>query len=107
MSHFLQTAEIPSKEIFKGFHARLVHTGKMTIAHLRIDAGAALPEHHHPHEQVTNVLSGEWEMTVGGETQLCTAGTSVVIPSNTPHSGRALTECIVIDVFQPEREDYK
>ena len=107
MNPFLKLADLKEKELFKGFFARLIHTDRMTIAHLRIVAGSALPEHFHPQEQLTNILSGEFEMTVDGKTQVCTAGTSVVIPSNTPHSGRALTDCIAIDVFQPVREDYK
>lgn len=79
----------------------------MSIAHVRLVEGSVLPEHHHPHEQVTNVLEGTLEMIVGGETCLCQAGDVVVIPSNVPHSAVAKTACKVIDVFQPVRADYK
>ena len=34
-------------------------------------------------------------------------GDVIVIPSNIPHSGRALTKCILMDVFSPVREEYK
>ena len=30
----------------------------------------------------------------------------MVLPSNVPHSGRAITDVKVIDVFQPVREDF-
>ncbi len=107
MSAFFKLTDLPEKELFKGFNARLVHTDKMTVSYIRIDVGGVLPEHHHPHEQITNILAGQLEMTIGGETQICTPGTIVVIPSDTPHSGRALTDCIALDIFQPVREDYK
>jgi hypothetical protein len=30
-----------------------------------------------------------------------------IIPSDTPHSAVALTDCKVIDTFSPTRDDYK
>lgn len=107
MSAFHLFSDLPEKTLFKGFHARLVHTDQMTISYLRIDAGAELPEHRHPHEQITNILEGELEMTIGGETQVCKPGMTVTIAPNVPHSGRALTDCIALDIFTPVREDYK
>lgn len=98
---------LPTKELASGYHARLVHTDQLTVAHLEVEAGSILPEHQHPHEQITNILTGEFEMTVGGVTQHCTAGSVVVIPGNTPHSARAITDCRLVDVFHPAREDYK
>ncbi|MCB0632680.1 MAG: cupin domain-containing protein [Saprospiraceae bacterium] len=107
MSHFKQTDHIESKELFPGFHARMIHTDGLTIVYFDIKAGSILPEHHHIHEQVTNVLEGTLELTVDGETFACTPGTVVTMPPHAPHSGRALTDCKVIDVFRPVREDYK
>ena len=71
-----------------------------------IDDGTLLPEHSHPHEQWLNLIEGELELTVGGETRVIHPGITVYIPSNIPHSGKALTECKVIDVFTPVREDF-
>ncbi|MEM7660178.1 MAG: cupin domain-containing protein, partial [Bacteroidota bacterium] len=83
------------------------HTERMTIASWHIEAGAVLPEHQHPHEQVAYLTKGELELTVGGKTQRLVPGKVAVIPGNTPHSGRAITACEVLDVFQPVREDYR
>lgn len=107
MSVFIKLADIPEKEIVPGFFGKMIHTDGVTVAHFRILAGSILPEHHHIHEQVTNVISGELEMTIGGETHVCKAGESAAIPSNVVHSGRALTDCYVVDIFRPARDDYK
>lgn len=107
MHPFISLSGVEEKEIIKGFFGKMIHTDNMTVAHFRVLAGSELPEHHHVHEQVTNVLSGELEMTVGGKTHVCKAGEVIVIPSNVPHSARALTDCRLVDVFQPAREDYK
>jgi quercetin dioxygenase-like cupin family protein len=98
---------IPPRDLAPGFHARLVHSERMTIARVDVDAGAELPEHAHPHEQVTTLLSGDFELTVGGEVHRLRAGSIVVIPGGVRHSARALTTCRVLDVFQPVREDYR
>jgi len=107
MDHFLKLESIPEKEIVKGFHAKFVHTENMTIAYWRVEKGASLPMHAHIHEQVTNVLEGEFEMTVADKTSTCRKGEVVTIPSNVPHGGKALTDSIILDIFQPAREDYQ
>lgn len=107
MDNFIRLADLPSREILPGFHGKMIHTGNMTVAHFLIEAGSVLPEHHHVHEQVTNVIQGELEMTLAGKTRVCRPGDVVVIASDVPHSARALTDCVVVDVFQPARDDYR
>lgn len=98
---------VPAKEIIPGYHVKFVHTENMTFAYWNIKAGAALPEHAHVNEQVSNLTEGEFEMTVEGEKQVMKSGSVVVIPSNVRHSGKALTHCRMTDVFFPVREDYR
>jgi quercetin dioxygenase-like cupin family protein len=104
---FLLLDQVQEREIVPGYHARFVHSEHMSLAYLTIEAGAPLPEHTHPHEQVTNVIEGQLELTIAGETSVLTPGKVAVIPPNTPHSGRALTPCRAIDVFHPVREEYR
>ena len=98
---------VPVRDLAPGFHARLVHAERMTIARVDVDAGSSLPAHAHPHEQVTTLLAGDFELTVAGEVHRMRAGSIVVIPGGVTHSARALTACRVMDVFQPVREDYR
>lgn len=107
MSHFFKLESIPEKEIIKGFHAKFIHTENMTLAYWRIEKDSILPVHAHFHEQVSNVLEGEFEITVNAKTTICRKGDVVVIPSNMPHGGKALTDCYILDIFQPVREDYR
>jgi quercetin dioxygenase-like cupin family protein len=102
-----QLGEIPVKQIFPGFHGKMVHGDSSTLAIWDIKKGSILPEHHHFHEQITYVLEGELEMVIDGEKHVLTAGTVHVIPSHTPHSAIALTDCKVIDSFSPARDDYR
>lgn len=89
-----------------GVRARVVNTGNVSVAHVKLEAGATVPEHTHHHEQVVNVIEGELELVVAGETTILKPGLSHVLPPMVPHSARALTDVIVLDIFHPVREDF-
>ena len=99
--------EMDTREIVPGFHARMVHSEKMTFSVWDVEAGANLREHAHPHEQISTVLEGTFELNVGGTSKTLQPGMVVVIPSDVPHSGKALTSCRMLDVFHPVREEYR
>ena len=96
-----------SREIFPGFSGKFLHTEKMTFAFWEIKKGSSLPEHSHVHEQVANMLEGEFELTIDGVTQVLRPGSVAAIPSHVRHAGRAITDCRILDVFSPVREDYR
>ena len=104
---FVALSGMDEKEVVPGFHGKFVHGDNVTTAFWRVEAGAVLPEHAHPHEQVSAVTSGVLEMTMDGETRQLEAGTVAMIPANVKHSGKALTDCTILDVFYPVREDYR
>jgi len=104
---YYEIENLEKKEVFPGFKGRFIHSEQVTIAHWDIDADAALPEHSHPHEQIALVNQGTFELTIDGETKVLEAGQVAVIPSQAVHSGKAITDCQITDVFQPVREDYQ
>ncbi len=104
---FIELAQLEAREIFPGFKVHFVHSANMTFAHWTIKAGALLPEHAHRHEQVVNMIQGEFELTLSGETRRLGPGCVAIIPSNALHSGKAITDCRIIDAFYPIREDYR
>ena len=103
---YVDLSETQERELVPGYHVRFVHSQTMTLAFWRVEAGAALPAHSHPHEQVAQVLEGRFELVVDGEPFQLGPGEVVVIPGGVPHTGRALTDCRLLDVFHPVREDY-
>ncbi len=103
----MNIADIKQKEIIQGFKGRFLHTEGFTIGFWEVESGAELPEHLHIHEQTTQVTEGEFEMTINGTTKIYKPGMILAIPSNTTHSGKAITNCKITDIFCPVREDYK
>ena len=104
---FVNLDELGTIEPIPGYVAKFLHSEQMTVANWQISAESPFPEHSHPHEQIMMVSEGEFELTVAGESEVLRPGVVAVIPSDTKHSGRAVTDCKVIDIFSPVREDYR
>ena len=104
---FHEFSAIPTKEIAPGFFSKLIHTANNTINFIEVKAGNIVPDHQHVHEQLSFLIEGQFQLTVNDEVQLLDAGLFAVIPSNVRHSGLAITDCKLIDVFSPVRQDYR
>jgi len=99
--------KIMSREIIPGYKAKFIHTENLTLAYWEIKAGSVMPVHSHPNEQVVNMIEGEFELTVKDRTHVLKPEMVVTIQPNIEHSGIARTDCRIIDVFFPCRDDYK
>ncbi len=98
--------DVKGKELVPGLYGRFVHGESMTLSFVDIKKGSVMPEHKHPHEQITYIIEGELEMVIGGEKMILTPDTFHVIPGNTLHSAFARTDVKVMDAFHPVREEY-
>jgi len=103
---FIDLETTPSRELIPGFSVKFIHSEHMTVANYSVTAGATFPEHSHENEQISYLIEGEFELVLGSETQVLKPGIVAVIPPNVKHSGRALTDCFIVDIFHPVRADY-
>ena len=78
---FIDLNSLMVKEPVPGYRAVFVHSKNMTLAYWKVDEGAVMPEHSHPHEQVASVVEGRFELTLAGETRVLDSGSAAVIPS--------------------------
>jgi quercetin dioxygenase-like cupin family protein len=99
--------DLKPKDLVTGITGYYAHGTNMTLGYVEIKAGSDLPVHQHPHEQITYIIEGQLDMTIGGNPCSLTTGMYYVIPSNVPHGAFAATDCKVIDVFNPTRDDYR
>ncbi len=104
---FQNFSDLIPKEILPGFVGKLIHTETNSFNFIEAAAGSGFAIHSHPHQQCSFVFEGEFELTVGDTTQILNSGTFAVIPSNVPHGGKAITNCRLLDVFSPVREEYR
>ena len=104
---FVETAAIEEYERLPGWHGRIFQSPSMTFATWLFSAGAEIHAHHHEQEEVWQVLEGELEVTIGGETRRAGPGMAAIVPADTPHRVVALTDGVAMVADWPLREDMK
>ena len=104
---FLFNDDIPWEEVAPGVKRQIMgYDDKIMLVKVVFDKGGIGQAHQHYHSQVTYVVSGAFELTVGDETKTLKGGDSFYIPPNALHGAVCLEEGMLIDVFSPYREDF-
>ena len=103
---FCKCSEAEIRHLDDGITLELMaHNEDMFSLKSTIPAGVAKKAHAHKAVQIYLITEGKMEITVGDETQIVTAGDSVIVPSNVPHSARAIEKSVEIEFFNDPRED--
>jgi quercetin dioxygenase-like cupin family protein len=106
MPGFHELKNLPEEKITDQISRRILIGDKQMIVWWSMKAGAHAAAHRHPHEQVFWVLTGRMDFRLGDSRRACGPGDLGVVPSNVEHEAWFPTECEVIDVFAPRREDF-
>ncbi|WP_025724503.1 cupin domain-containing protein [Acholeplasma granularum] len=69
-------------------------------------AGIVADLHSHPHEQITYIVSGVFEFTIGDQKKIVKAGDSMYKEPNIIHGAVCIEPGVLIDCFTPHRQDY-
>jgi quercetin dioxygenase-like cupin family protein len=99
--------DINEREIVAGFTGKYYHAEGMSIGWLDAKAGHTVPLHSHVHEQVSFVQEGKMLFIIEEEEFILEAGMAITVAPNLKHGATAITDCKLIDVFNPVREAYK
>jgi quercetin dioxygenase-like cupin family protein len=103
---FVDTNTLKVVERLSGWKGRYFHTSSMTFAHYEFTAGSSIHAHFHPEEEVYEVLEGQLEITIDGSSEIAKPGVVAIVPPNTRHSVKALTDGHLIVVDHPARPDF-
>ena len=103
---FIDTSNLKVIERLPGWRGRYFHSPSMTFAHYEFVRGASIHRHFHPEEEVYEVIEGELEVTIEDVTQIARAGMAAIVPANSPHSVKALTDGRAIIVDHPVRQGF-
>lgn len=104
---FVDVKSLRVTERLPGWHGRYFHSESMTVAHYDFVRGSSIHEHFHPQEEVYEVIEGELELTIDGETQIARPGVAAIVPSNARHTVKALTDGRAIIVDSPRRPEFE
>ena len=80
------------------------------LARIVLKKGAVVPEHHHFHEQISHVVEGALLFRTAregaGSEATVRAGEILCIPPHLPHAVVAIEDSVVLDIFNPPRQDW-
>ena len=103
----LDWSTIPIQHPATGIERQMVVGEHLMICRFRFAPLLVTPEHTHPHEQMSMVVSGRVKFFVEGAERLALPGDVLHFPSNCLHGATMLDEEVVlIDIFTPVREDF-
>jgi quercetin dioxygenase-like cupin family protein len=106
--YFCDLENREAKETVPGVLIRTFWGNEMLLSIVDLAANAVVPAHSHPHEQAGAVISGEFEMTIRGQTRRLKPGDTYIIPGGVEHGARTGdTPARALDMFSPVREDYQ
>jgi quercetin dioxygenase-like cupin family protein len=90
--------------IAPGIMRRTTAAGEaMMQMYVTLEAGAHLPLHQHPNEQLTYLLSGRLRLVVAGVPHDLGPGDALLIPGDVPHEADVLETAVALDTFSPPR----
>lgn len=84
----------------------LAYSENLMYVEVHFEDGAVGDMHSHPHTQMTYVLSGEFEFTIGNETKILKSGDIVYDEPNVLHGCRCIKAGVLLDAFSPMRKDF-
>ncbi|CAH0528015.1 hypothetical protein CTH30272_01672 [Allocatenococcus thiocycli] len=104
---FVLNQDIPMENLGAGISRKiLAHSENMMSVEVHFEEGAIGAMHSHRHEQLTYVLSGEFEFTIGDEKKIVTAGDTMYKEPDIEHGCVCLKPGVLLDTFTPMRKDF-
>ncbi|MGL6312456.1 cupin domain-containing protein [Vibrio sp. WXL103] len=104
---FVHNKDIALEDLGEGISRKvLAHNDNMMAVEVHFETGAVGAMHTHPHEQLTYVLSGKFEFTIGDQTKVVEAGDTMYKEPNIEHGCVCLEAGVLIDNFTPMRKDF-
>jgi pterin-4a-carbinolamine dehydratase/quercetin dioxygenase-like cupin family protein len=101
--------DVPEEMVNASMWRRIVTGERLMVAKMRFKDGFVVPQHHHVHEQVTQVTSGRLRFWLGADrSQVVDVGPGeiLVIPPNLPHEVLCIGDVEENDIWTPRREDW-
>lgn len=104
---FLLGNEMEWEVVGEGVKRKIMgYDDTLMLVNVHFENGGIGVVHEHYHSQVTYLESGQFEVTIGGETKILKRGDSFYVQPHVLHGAVCLESGILVDVFSPIREDF-
>jgi quercetin dioxygenase-like cupin family protein len=84
----------------------MAYNDQLMVVKVAFETGGIGSLHHHYHLQITHVENGVFEVEIANQKQILKAGDIFSVPSNAIHGVTCLESGVLIDIFNPMREDF-
>ncbi len=84
----------------------LAYSDDVMVVENTFDKEAVGALHHHPHTQITYIISGAFEFCIDGVKKVVRAGDTLLKTDGVEHGCVCLEAGKLLDVFAPYREDF-
>ncbi|MEL7186985.1 MAG: cupin domain-containing protein [Pseudomonadota bacterium] len=104
---FVFGKDIELEDIGGGIRRQMLgYNDSLMVVRVEFEEGAEGYVHAHPHSQVSYVESGEFDVFVDGERKRLGPGDSFCVQPNLDHGAVCRKPGVLLDVFNPAREDF-
>lgn len=107
MKTHVKKLDVPVEKVGEGVTRQIMgYDSDLMLVKVNFEKGGVGSPHRHPHQQVSYVVEGRFEVEIEGKKEILEAGDAFIIPSNAMHGAVCLEDGILIDTFSPSREDF-
>ena len=107
MKTHIKSSDIPVENVAPGMNRQIMgYDTEIMLVKVDFDNGGVGEPHTHPHQQISYVVSGQFEVTIDGVTEILNTGDAFLVPSNALHGAVCLEAGTLIDTFSPMRDDF-
>lgn len=104
---FIEDSQIPWERAGEGVQRKIVaYDQQLMLVKVAFEAGGIGAVHEHFHSQITHIESGKFEIQIGDEKKILSAGDAYYIPPHVLHGALCIEAGVLIDAFSPMREDF-
>lgn len=107
IKNFFLGDDIELEDLGKGIKRKITaYNDNLMCVEVHFEEGAVGTLHSHPHEQITYILSGEFEFEVDGKKMLLKAGDTTFKQADVIHGAVCKKAGVLLDIFTPCRKDF-
>lgn len=104
---FIMQTDVAWENVGEGVRRRIMgYDGQIMMVLVDFQKGAVGMPHEHFHSQVSYVVSGQFEVEIGDQKKILSAGDSFYIEPDKRHGVVCLERGALIDTFTPMRLDF-
>ena len=104
---FIEDAGLPWQAVAHDVQRKIMaYDQHLMLVKVAFETGGTGTVHQHYHSQISHIESGRFEVEIGGQKQILSAGDAFYIPPNVLHGVVCLEAGVLVDVFSPMREDF-